>query len=60
MQVDLSKLIVPQGLKPRIKVCGDLEYFKPLKHLEDQNTSLILALRFWVFLSQGLGNLEII
>jgi len=34
IQMDLSKLIVPQGLKLRIKVYGDLdlEYFKSLKH----------------------------
>ena len=35
MQIDLSKLIMPQGLKLRIKKwCEDLdlEYFKPLKH----------------------------
>jgi hypothetical protein len=34
MQIDLSKLIMPQGLKLRIKMCRniDLEYFKPLKH----------------------------
>jgi hypothetical protein len=59
MQIDLSKLIMPQGLRLRIKMCRDLdlEYFKPFKALEKiNNTLLVLALRFWGFLSQGVGN----